>query len=265
MRATTSSVCSPTAPRVASEVSSKSIGDGIAMEADRLDGLFAARGDTCDDLVDVFCDGAACRRRKPGTSRLATVSPWKRIASAACSPLALTRATTSSDVFRDGAACRRGSLGQPIGDGVAMEADRLGGLFAARADASDDLVRVFGDGAAGRGGGLGQPLDDRVRHGNGSPRRPQRRLRRRARRDRPRTRPRRRASPPRPRRVGRRPDPPGRGSPRQSQRRSCSPGRRLRRYRRRPRCAPPRRPRRAGRRPTRPGSGSPRRFAPRSR
>ena len=66
------------------------------MEADRLDGLFAACADASDDLVRVLCRGAARRRR---------------------------------------------SLGESIGDRVAMEADRLDRLFAACADASGDLVR----------------------------------------------------------------------------------------------------------------------------
>ncbi len=72
------------------------------MEADRLDGLFAACADASDDLVRVFADGAARRGR---------------------------------------------SLGEPIGDRVAMEADCCDGLFAARAHAGDDVVRVLADGA----------------------------------------------------------------------------------------------------------------------
>ena len=43
-----------------------------------------------------------------------------------------------------------------------MEADRLDGLFAARADAGDDLVRVVGDGAARRRRGLGESAGDRI-------------------------------------------------------------------------------------------------------
>ena len=89
-------------------------------------------------------------------------SPWKRIASTACSPLALTPSDDLVRILGDGAARRSRGLGKAIGDRVAMEADRLDSLFAACADPSDDLVRVLGDGAAGRRGGLGKPVDDRV-------------------------------------------------------------------------------------------------------
>ncbi len=43
-----------------------------------------------------------------------------------------------------------------------MEADRLRGLFAACADASDDFVRVLGCGAARRLGSLGESIGYRV-------------------------------------------------------------------------------------------------------
>jgi len=42
----------------------KSTGDRVAMEADRVDGLFATCADTGDDVVGVFSDRAArCGRR----------------------------------------------------------------------------------------------------------------------------------------------------------------------------------------------------------
>ena len=65
------------------------------MGADRLDGLFAACADASDDLVRVFCRGAARRRR---------------------------------------------SLGESIGDRVAMEANRRGGLFAAAGPGAEMLL-----------------------------------------------------------------------------------------------------------------------------
>src|ERR1700720_606931 len=79
-------------------------------------------------------------------SRSAIEWPWKRIASTACSPLALMRATTSSE--RCGAARRARSLRESIGDRVAMEANRRGGLFAACADAGDDIIGILVDRAA---------------------------------------------------------------------------------------------------------------------
>ena len=41
-----------------------------------------------------------------------------------------------------------------------MEANRRGGLFAARADAGDDIVRIFADGAARGGRRFGKSLRD---------------------------------------------------------------------------------------------------------
>ena len=41
-----------------------------------------------------------------------------------------------------------------------MEADRLDGLFAACADAGDDVVRVLADGAARRRRGVGESISD---------------------------------------------------------------------------------------------------------
>ena len=131
------------------------------MEADRLDGLFAARADAGDDVVRVFADGAA--RRLGGLGE----SIGDRIAMEAdrFDRLFAARADAGDDVVRvlaDGAARRRRGLGESVGDRVAMEADRLDGLFAACADASDDLVRELGDGAAGRRGSLGKSIGDRV-------------------------------------------------------------------------------------------------------
>ena len=51
-------------------------------------------------------------------------------------------------VFADGVARGRRTLGEAIGDRVAMIADGRSGLFAASADAGDHVVRVFGGGAA---------------------------------------------------------------------------------------------------------------------
>ena len=148
------------------------------MEADRLDGLFAACADASDDLAHVISDGVARRRRRlrepigdgvamepdrstacsplalmrattsstysatalrfdaeVSESRSAMESPWKRIASTACSPLALTRATTSS-AYSATAFAPQPTLSESIGDRVAVETDRLNGLFAACADAA---------------------------------------------------------------------------------------------------------------------------------
>ena len=43
-----------------------------------------------------------------------------------------------------------------------MEADRFDRLFAARADAGDDVVRVLADGAARGLGRLGESIGDRI-------------------------------------------------------------------------------------------------------
>ena len=51
MRVTTSSECSAAALRVAAEVFGESIGDEVAMEADRFDGLFPACADASNELV----------------------------------------------------------------------------------------------------------------------------------------------------------------------------------------------------------------------
>ena len=142
----------------------KPIGDRVAVEPDRLDGLFAACADAGDDLVRVLGRGAA-RRLEVSASRSATESPWKRIASTACSPLALMRATTSSAYAPTALRARLGGPCESIGDRVAMEADRFDGLFAACADAGDDVVRVLADGAARGLGGLGESVGDRVAMG----------------------------------------------------------------------------------------------------
>ena len=128
-------------------------GDGVAVEADRLGGLFTACAYSGDDLVRVFCDSVARSRRSLGKAP-ATESPWKRIASAVCSPLALTRATTSSAYSATALRAVRRSLGEPIGDQVAVETDCLGGLFAACAHSGNDPIRILADSVDGRPRGL---------------------------------------------------------------------------------------------------------------
>ena len=43
-----------------------------------------------------------------------------------------------------------------------METDRFDGLFAARADAGDDIVDIFADCATRRGRGLGESSSNRI-------------------------------------------------------------------------------------------------------
>ena len=71
-----------------------------------------------------------------------------------------------------GAARYFGSVGESVGDRIAVEADRFDRLFAAGANAGHDLVRVLGYGAARCIRGLDESVGDRSRHGTGSPLRP---------------------------------------------------------------------------------------------
>ena len=162
------------------------IGDRVAMEADRLDGLFAACADAshdssmlgcaspptssvgdsrhgsgsprpvrrCADAGRLVCIRDALRAAAEPASRSAMESPWKRIPSTACSPLALTRATTSSAY--SAAALRAASEAWESRSATDSPWKRIAvdGLFAACADARDDVVRVFADGAARRRRGL---------------------------------------------------------------------------------------------------------------
>ena len=70
------------------------VGDQVALGADRLDGLSAARADAPDHIVRIGVNGVAVAV-EVSESRSANKSPWARIASTASAPLELTRPTTS--------------------------------------------------------------------------------------------------------------------------------------------------------------------------
>ena len=139
--------------------SGKSLGDEIAMEADRFDSLLATRADAGDDVVGVFTNGAARRGRSLGQP-MGDQSPWTRIRSAACSPLALMRAAISSEAPATAFALPPKSrqvdrrLSSPWKQIAAAACSPLA------LDAGDDVVRIFGDGAARRFGSVRELVGD---------------------------------------------------------------------------------------------------------
>ena len=162
-RATTSSAYSPTALRAAAEGVGESIGDQIAMEADRFDGLFAACADARDDRRPSTSATALRAAAEVSASRSAMESPWKRIAATACSPLALTRATTSSAYSPTALRVGGRGLGKLLRDSIRHGSGLLAAACSplALTRATTSFV-VFGDSAACRLGSVRELVGDRI-------------------------------------------------------------------------------------------------------